>query len=216
MGQERIVELIAAERVVAIVRLPSYEGVAVAVATALRDGGISAIEFTYTGEGVASAIAAVKAALGGSVVVGAGTVVSSALAEEAIAAGAAFLVTPIVQPEVIRAAASRETPVLCGAMTPTEVFAAHAAGATMVKVFPASRLGPAYIKDLLGPFPSLKLVPTGGIDAGNAREYLDAGAVAVGIGGRLIEQSLVTNGNFAEITRRARACVEAVQRKEGA
>lgn len=124
---------------------------------------------------------------------------------------ARFLVTPAVVPDVIEVGRRRNVPVICGALTPTEVLAATRAGADLVKIFPARLGGPAYIRDLLGPFPQMKFVATGGISAENARAYLDAGAVAVAVGGNLVSEQAVNEGRWAAIEANARDCVEAVK-----
>ncbi len=114
-------------------------------------------------------------------------------------------------PEVIEVGRRRDVPVVCGALTPTEVLAASRAGADLVKLFPARLGGPGYVRDLLGPFPQLQLVATGGVSAENARTFLDAGAVAVAVGGNLVSEQAVHEGRWAAIEANARACVEAVQ-----
>jgi 2-dehydro-3-deoxyphosphogluconate aldolase/(4S)-4-hydroxy-2-oxoglutarate aldolase len=205
-----IVDRLLRTRIVAIVRLERYDR-ALAVAKALLEGGISAIEFTLTGSGALEAIAGTRAALGDTAQIGVGTVLTPEAAEAAIAAGAQFVVTPAVRPAVVAACQARGVLCLCGALTPTEVLAAHEAGADMIKIFPARAVGPQYLRDLLAPMPGLRLVPTGGIDAGSARAYLDAGAVAVGIGGKLVAAEAVASGSWARITEQARACVEAVR-----
>jgi 2-dehydro-3-deoxyphosphogluconate aldolase/(4S)-4-hydroxy-2-oxoglutarate aldolase len=105
-------------------------------------------------------------------------------------------------------------PILCGALTPTEAFSAHQLGADMIKIFPARAFGPAYIKDLLAPLPMLKLVPTGGVSAENLRAFLDAGAVAVGIGGNLVAAQAVAAQDWERIRVAARACVAAAGHEE--
>jgi 2-dehydro-3-deoxyphosphogluconate aldolase / (4S)-4-hydroxy-2-oxoglutarate aldolase len=132
-------------------------------------------------------------------------------ADAAIDGGAEFLVTPAVRPAVIERAVGRGALVLAGGLTPSELLAAHEAGAELVKLFPARLGGPAYLRDVLAPLPFLKLVPTGGVSAENARAYLDAGAAALGIGGNLVPAAAVARGDFAQITATARACVEAAQ-----
>lgn len=204
-----VIDHILRTRIVAVVRLERYDR-ALAVAEALLAGGIAALEFTLTGAGALEAIAATRGALGDSAQVGVGTVLSPEAATAAIEAGAQFVVTPAVRPAVVATCRAQGVPILCGALTPTEVLAAHEAGADMIKVFPARALGPHYLRDLLAPLPGLRLVPTGGIDAGNARAYLEAGAVAVGIGGRLVAAEAVAAGDWGRITAQARACVEAV------
>jgi 2-dehydro-3-deoxyphosphogluconate aldolase/(4S)-4-hydroxy-2-oxoglutarate aldolase len=197
-------------RIIAVVRLERYDQ-AVSVARALLEGGISAIEFTLTGAGALEAISRTRLALGTAAQIGVGTVLMRDVTDTAISAGAQFVVTPVVRPSVIAACRARGVPVLCGALTPTEVLAAHEAGADAIKIFPARAVGPQYVRDLLAPLPGLLLVPTGGIDASNARAYLDAGAVAVGIGGNLVSAQAVANEDWAQITATARACVEAIR-----
>lgn len=205
-----VLEAIRATRIVAIVRLERYDR-AEEVARALLEGGITAIEYTLTGTGANEAISTARAALGAAAQIGAGTVLSAAAAEEVIAAGAQFVVTPVVVPEVIATCKAHNVPVLCGALTPTEAWTAHQAGADMIKIFPARLGGPQYLRDILAPLPQLQLIPTGGIDAANARTYLEAGAVAVGMGGNLVSKQAVARSDWAQISATARACVEAVQ-----
>jgi len=200
-----------AAKIVAIIRLDEYSR-AVEVAQALAAGGITTLEFTLTGKGAIAAIESVRSALGSAVCVGIGTVLRAEEAHAAIDAGAEFLVTPALRPAVIDVAVKRSTLILSGGLTPTELLTAYEAGAEMVKLFPARLANPAYLKDLLAPMPFLQVVPTGGVSAENARAYLDAGAVAVGIGGNLVPAKAVATGDFAQISATARACVAAVQR----
>ena len=201
---------ILARRLIGIIRMKRYHH-AVEIAEALTRGGLTILEYTMSGEGALDCVTAVRAALGDRVCVGAGTVLDATAAEAAIAAGARFLVTPAVVPEVIEVGRRRDVPVVCGALTPTEVLAASRAGADLVKLFPARLGGPGYVRDLLGPFPQLQLVATGGVSAENARTFLDAGAVAVAVGGNLVSEQAVHEGRWAAIEANARACVEAVQ-----
>lgn len=203
------IQQILEKKVVAVVRLENYNR-AVDVARALAAGGVNVLEFTLTGQGATNAVTATRKALGDSVCVGVGTVLSAEQAEAAIDAGAEFLVTPAVRKQVIAASVKRQTLVLCGGMTPTELLEAHEAGAEMVKVFPAQLGGPKFIKDVLAPMPFLKMVPTGGVSPDNARDYLAAGAVAVGIGGNLVSNKLVAAEAFEQITATAKACMDAV------
>ena len=198
------------QKVVAVVRLNDYSK-AVEVARALVAGGVAVLEFTLTGQGAFEAITVTRKALGDAACVGVGTVLTSTDAEAAIDSGAQFVVTPALRRQVIATCIKRGTLILCGGFTPTELLEAHEAGAEMVKVFPAQMGGPKFIKDVLAPMPFLKLVPTGGVSPETARDYLTAGAVAVGIGGNLVSDKLVTAGAFEEITARARACMDAVR-----
>ena len=208
-----VVEKILAQKIVAVIRLNDYNR-AVEVAKALFDGGIDVMEFTLTGPGALEAIRATRLALGDKVCVGVGTVLKPEDAQVAINTGAQFVVTPVLRRQVIEACTKLQTPILCGAFSPTEIFDAYQAGAELVKVFPAQLGGPKYIKDILAPMPFLRLVPTGGVSPENAREYLGAGAVAVGIGGNLVSNKLVEQGAFDSITASARACVMAIRNNE--
>ena len=203
------IQQILEKKVVAVVRLEDYNR-AVDVARALVAGGVSILEFTLTGQGAMEAISATRKALGDAVCVGVGTVLRSRDAEAAIDAGAQFAVTPALRQEVIATCVKRQTLVLCGGLTPTELLEAYEAGSELVKVFPARLGGPRFIQDVLAPMPFLKLVPTGGVSPENARDYLAAGAVAVGIGGNLVSNKLVAAGAFDQITATARACMSAV------
>lgn len=203
------IQEILAKKVVAVVRLDNYNR-AVDVARALVAGGVTVLEFTLTGRGAIQAVSATRKALGDAVCVGVGTVLKSEDAEAAIDAGAEFLVTPAVRQQVIATCVKRQTLILCGGLTPTELLEAHEAGAEMVKVFPAQSGGPNFIKNVLAPMPFLKLVPTGGVSPENARDYLAAGAVAVGIGGNLVSNKLVAAEAFDQITLTAQACMNAI------
>jgi 2-dehydro-3-deoxyphosphogluconate aldolase/(4S)-4-hydroxy-2-oxoglutarate aldolase len=132
-------------------------------------------------------------------------VLGVAQADAGIAAGAQFVVTPILRPEVVALCRARAVPVVCGASTPTEVVAAHEAGADFVKVFPSRLGGPGYFRDLLAPMPWLRLVAVGGVSVANAGDYLAAGATAVGIGASLVPADAVEAGDFARITAAARS-----------
>ena len=197
-------------KIVAIIRLDDYAR-AVEVAQALVSGGIAVLELTLTGKGAIAAIPGVRQALGGAACVGVGTVLKPEDAAAAIDSGAQFVVTPALRKQVIAACVNRGTPVLSGGFTPTELLDAHEAGSELVKLFPAQLGGTQYLKDLLAPLPFLKLVPTGGVSHENARDYLAAGAVAVGIGGHLVSARAVAAGAFEQITAAARACVAAVR-----
>ena len=204
-----VIEQILSKKIIAVVRLDDYAR-AIDVARALVAGGITVLEFTLTGQGAIEAVSATRKAMGDAVCVGVGTVLKAEDAETAIDAGAQFAVTPAVLRQVIATCVKRQTLVLGGGFTPTELLEAHEAGAELVKVFPARLGGPKFIKDVLAPLPFLKLVPTGGVGPENARDYLAAGAAAVGIGGNLVSNKLVAAEAFDQITATARACVESL------
>lgn len=184
-----------------------------AITDALLKGGIGAFELTLN-EPETAALAALEAAArhatSSSLAIGAGTVLSIESAQRAIDAGATFLVAPHLDPEVVAWAAARDVPMLPGAATPTEVLAAWRAGAAAVKVFPASSLGPSFVRELRGPFPDIPLQPTGGITLENAADFIAAGAIAVGIGSWLF-----AGGTPASIAERARQMTEVVAAARG-
>jgi 2-dehydro-3-deoxyphosphogluconate aldolase/(4S)-4-hydroxy-2-oxoglutarate aldolase len=155
----------------------------------LAESGARAFEITFDSPSAADYLVAVRERLAartaGAFVVGAGTVVSAELLESARAAGADFAVAPLFDPLLVRRSVEHGLPFVPGAFTPSEIAAAWAAGATFVKLFPASAVGPSFVRELRGPMPEVELVPTGGIDGSNAAAFLEAGAVAVGIGSAL-------------------------------
>lgn len=204
------IQQILTHKIVAVIRLEDYAR-AVDVARALAAGGITVLEFTLTGKGAIDAVSAVRVALGDALCIGVGTVLKPEDAQAAIDAGAQFVVTPAVRKLVIAACVNRRTPILCGGFTPTELLEAYEAGSELVKLFPAQSGGPRYLKDVLAPLPFLKLVPTGGVSAENARDYLAAGAVALGIGSHLVSNKAVAAGAFKDITSAAQACAAAVR-----
>lgn len=154
-------------------------------------GGLRNIEITVNSEGFADLIRLAIDTAAGRMNVGAGTVCTIADLDCAIAAGASYIVTPIVNPEVIFTCRERGIPVIAGAFTPTEVYTAWSQGADMVKVFPINHFGPGYIKDLLGPLDKIPLVPTGGVSLANMVEYLKAGARGFGVGSPLFDKKRV-------------------------
>jgi len=186
----------------------------VRIAQALHAGGLSCLEITMTTPGALRAIEEAREELP-DVLMGAGTVLDAATARQAILAGAQFLVTPTVKLEVIETAHRYGVPVIPGAMTPTEILTCWEAGADMVKVFPASVLGPEYIKALKGPLSQVELAPTGGITAENAGKYIRAGAAMVCAGGWLVDKEAVATGRYEVLTENARRLVEAVRKARG-
>lgn len=156
----------------------------------LIEMGARIFEVTMDASEAGAALLAVRQGLSasdGGCLVGAGTVRTPEQLEAAIAAGADFGVSPILDTAVLSAALAANLPFIPGAYTPTEADAAWRAGATFVKLFPASSLGPSHLRELRGPLGEIEVIPTGGIDAGNAAAFLAAGAVAVGIGSALVQ-----------------------------
>ncbi|MFE7802392.1 bifunctional 4-hydroxy-2-oxoglutarate aldolase/2-dehydro-3-deoxy-phosphogluconate aldolase [Nocardia sp. NPDC057440] len=200
-------DVIRADRVLSVVRAPEIPDPA-ALADALARSGIRALELTFTTPGVLGylrAAAATEAA-----VLGVGTVLTADQAEAAIDNGARFLVTPGLRPVVAAVATRRGIPVVMGAFTPSEVLTALDLGAAAVKIFPARALGPGYLKDLHGPFPDVALIPSGGVNAGNAAEFLANGAVAVTAGTDVVSPSDVAAGRWSDIATRAASFVRSM------
>jgi len=193
--------------IVAIIRANSSEQL-VQVARALYEGGVDIIEVTFTTPGVVEVISAVRKELGRHVLVGAGTVLDAETARTAILAGAEFLVSPTVNVDVIRLALRYDKGIMPGAYTPTEVLTAWEAGADIVKLFPAEIGGPAYLKALKGPLPQVRMMPTGGVNQQTLKDFVKAGACAVGLGSQLVEKDALERGDFARITTLARQYVE--------
>jgi len=196
--------------VIAVVRVPDASQL-IKLAEALEKGGVTNIEFTMTTPGALKMIEEAISTFGDRILLGAGTVLDGETARAAILAGAEYVVSPNLSLDLIRICRRYGKIVVPGALTPTEILAAWEAGADLVKVFPAAAVGgPEYIKSLLGPLPQVKLLPTGGVDVTNAGAFIKAGAVAVGVGGKLVDRKLVAEGRFDLITETARQLVKAV------
>jgi 2-dehydro-3-deoxyphosphogluconate aldolase/(4S)-4-hydroxy-2-oxoglutarate aldolase len=213
-GTEHHLDPLAALRaatVVAVLRAPSAEA-GIRATAALVAGGVTGIEITYSTPDAAAVIREVRAQHGDGVYLGAGTVLTAAQAGEAVDAGAQFLVSPGTEARLAAAMLDTGATVLAGALTPSEVMATLACGVHVVKLFPASLGGPAFLKALRGPFPDVAFVPTGGVTADNLGDWLAAGAVAVGAGGELCSASAMAAGDWAAITASARDFSAAAQR----
>jgi 2-dehydro-3-deoxyphosphogluconate aldolase/(4S)-4-hydroxy-2-oxoglutarate aldolase len=195
--------------VVAVVRLTDLSKAA-PLTEALVAGGVRAVEFTFTNPAAGGAIAAASDALGARALVGAGSVLDAETARVAILAGARFVVTPTVSLPVITICNRYGVATIIGALTPTEILTAWEGGATYVKVFPANLGGPRYLRDVHGPLPQVKLIPTGGVDLDNAGQFIRAGAVAVALGSNLVDARSVANEDWPTITARARAITDEV------
>lgn len=197
MTRAALPDVIREHRVIAVARGVTPQ-TAAALAEALLEGGIGVLEITVEEEAGIPTLAGLHRS---GILVGAGTVTSVGQAVAAVEAGASFLVSPHHDPALSGWAAGRAVPFIPGGFTPTEIHSAWASGATAVKVFPASLGGPELIAAIKAPFPDVDLIPTGGIMADNAKAYLDAGAVAVGVGGWLTGHSemAVVAGRAAEL-----------------
>jgi len=211
MTREETLKTLCDVGIIPVVRAKSADAL-LDLARALLAGGIPICEVTLTVPGAIDGIRRLAAALGRQVLLGVGSVTRADQVEEAVAAGAEFIVGPVLVPEVIQAAHRHDKVVIPGAFTPTEIFQAHAAGADVVKVFPASVGGPSYFKAILAPMPFLKLMPTGGVDLSTVGAFLKAGAVMLGAGAALVDSAAIQKGDWATITKLARAFRDEVRK----
>jgi len=204
----RVSRVLDQTRVVAVLRAQQtsdYEP----VVDALVRGGVRSIELTLSSPEALQKLPELRTRFGADAEFGMGTVTNSGQAEAALDAGAEFLVTPVNIDEVTRLAVERGIPVFPGGLTPTELFAGWTAGATAVKLFPASTVGPGYLSQLRGPFPDIEVVPSGGISIDDAAAWIRAGALAVSLGGPLLGDAFA-GGDLGELTGRAEQVRQAV------
>lgn len=195
--------------VIAVVRVKDGAQV-LPLAEALLAGGVHAIEVTMTIPNALEVIRKVSQQLGARAVVGVGTVLDAATARLALEAGAQFVVSPIMRPEIVKAAHAADRPVMLGAFTPTEAQAAHEAGSDFIKIFPSTALGPAYVRAVLAPLPHLRIIPTGISKTEEVAAFIKAGCVGVGLGALLVPQEALGQSNWAEFTRLAKQYVAMV------
>jgi 2-dehydro-3-deoxyphosphogluconate aldolase/(4S)-4-hydroxy-2-oxoglutarate aldolase len=202
-----------AARVIAVVRADDCQE-AIDIAEALVDGGLAAIELTFTTPGVEAALAEVRRRLGNKLLLGAGTITTPEQARAAAQAGADFLVCPHLDERLFSGMLATGLLAVPGVMTPSEVAAASRTGAIVVKLFPASTVGVGHLKALFGPFPGLQVIPTGGISPATAREWLSAGAVAVGLGGELLPKALREARAWEQISANASQLLAGIRAKQ--
>lgn len=214
--REEVIRSVDKEKVVAIVRGISPDKI-LRVAEALYNGGIRLMEVTFDQtkpdrfSDTCDAIAAIAKEFKGRMYVGAGTVTSPKLAEMAHEAGALFIVSPDCNPETIKRTRELGMVSMPGAMTPTEILAAHEAGADYIKLFPVGNLGAGYVKAVRAPISHLKMLAVGGVNAANVKEFLDAGCCGAGIGGNLANKKWIEAGEFDKITEVAKEICAAVK-----
>ncbi|MEG9294822.1 bifunctional 4-hydroxy-2-oxoglutarate aldolase/2-dehydro-3-deoxy-phosphogluconate aldolase [Mangrovibacillus sp. Mu-81] len=199
-----VLSTIKQEKMIAIIR-GSRPGDALAISKALYKGGVRAIEITLNSPGALTSIEKVRSELGDDLAVGAGTVLDPESARSALLAGAQFILSPSLNTETIKMTKRYGAVSIPGAFTPTEILQAYEEGGDIIKVFPASSLGPDYVKDVHGPLPQIPLLPTGGIDLNNIADYIAKGAAGVGLGSSLVNtKESVTEAYLEKLTETAR------------
>lgn len=214
--RDYVIEQIRKNKVIAIVRGASPEA-CFPIAEALYAGGIRLMEITFNQKKpeswaeTARTVGELARAFEGRLIIGAGTVVSPEQVEMIYQAGGKFIISPNTNTAVISATRERGLVSIPGAMTPTEILAAHDAGADFVKLFPAGDLGTSYLKAILAPLGHIELLATGGINAANAKSYLDAGAVGLGVGGALTDKAAIAAGDYGKLTEAAKELLAAIQ-----
>jgi len=200
--------------VIAVVRADSSERL-VGVAKALLAGGVKVMEITMTVPGAIDVIREVRAAMPEEVLLGAGTVLDPETARTAMLAGAQFIVGPALNLDVIRICHRYDKLVMPGAFTPTEILTAWDAGADVVKVFPAGVGGASYFKDIRGPLPQVRMMPTGGVNLKTAADFIKAGACCLGVGSAMVDKKAVAEGDFAKLQGLAEQYVEIIRQARG-
>jgi 2-dehydro-3-deoxyphosphogluconate aldolase / (4S)-4-hydroxy-2-oxoglutarate aldolase len=206
------VEFIKEEVLVAVIREATPQTI-VPIANALYEGGVKVIEITAETPKFTRLIEVAREELDGRVLTGAGTVLDPETARTAVMAGSEFIVSPSFNPETVRMTKRYGIPSIPGALTPTEILNAYELGADMIKVFPANTFGPGYVKNIHGPFPTIPLMVTGGINMDNIEEYIEAGALAVGLGSNLVNPKQLHHAeDFQRLTQKAREYARIVQK----
>jgi 2-dehydro-3-deoxyphosphogluconate aldolase / (4S)-4-hydroxy-2-oxoglutarate aldolase len=209
LTRQEVVQQIKAGGVVAIIRMKDAAKLR-RVVDAIADGGVRAIEVTMTVPGAVELIGTLARSLPPEILLGAGTVTDANTARAVIDAGARYVVSPVFRRDVIAACHERDVAAAPGCFTPTEILDAYDFGADVIKVFPATALGPQFIKDVRAPLPHVPLMPTGGVSLDNAGNWIRAGAVAVGVGSALLDAQAIEEGRFDVLTNNARRIVASV------
>ena len=213
-SRPRLPERTAAARLIVVIRGERADQYAPVLET-LAGAGIRSVELTLSTPGTLDELPALLESFGERLDIGVGTVTAPEDLWIAAERGAHYIVTPITRADLLEAATDAGIPIVPGGLTPSELHAGWAAGAAAVKVFPASVVGPSYTKELRGPFPGIRVIPSGGVDLEAARAWLQAGAEAVSVGGSLLGDAL-TGGSLEELAERAAQFVGVTTREAGA
>jgi 2-dehydro-3-deoxyphosphogluconate aldolase/(4S)-4-hydroxy-2-oxoglutarate aldolase len=214
MDKSNVIQKVKDLGLLAVIRGPSQE-LTVQMVEALINGGVLGIEITYSTPNAEDVVRTLSKKFGEQILLGMGTLTKPEQAISARDAGANFLVSPVCDRELVGAMVESGLATMAGAFTPTEVFQAYSLGTDVVKIFPGSLAGPSYIKALIGPFPYIPMMPTGGVNAGNVADWFASGVVAVGVGSELCPPQLAKNGKFDEISRKAAEFVQVVKSARG-
>lgn len=209
MSAKEVLAAILETRVIAVIRMSETKKLA-RVVEAIRRGGVRAIEITMTTPSALEIIAGMAAEKEAGSLIGAGTVLDARTADQAIRAGAEFIVSPVTNTELIGTCKRNDILVAPGAFTPNEILAAWEKGADVVKVFPATSVGPKYFRDLRGPLPQIRLMPTGGVNIENAAEFIRSGACCVAIGTALLDKAAIAAEDWAGLTAKTRTLLESL------
>jgi 2-dehydro-3-deoxyphosphogluconate aldolase/(4S)-4-hydroxy-2-oxoglutarate aldolase len=208
--KEKILEKIHELGILAVIRGPSKD-LTLKMVAALVEGGVTGIEITFTTPDALAVVSALDQEFGDKIILGMGTLTRPKQAKAAQQAGAKFLVSPHTEKKLAKAMVATGLPIMMGALTPSEVMKARKLGSDVVKIFPGSVGGPAYMKALKGPFPDIPMMPTGGVSDQNLTDWFKAGAFAVGAGSNLCPKELAQSGEFGKISTIARDFMAAVQ-----
>lgn len=209
MDKSEVLKKVKELGLLAVIRGPSAE-LTVKMVEALVAGGVYGIEITYSTPDAEKVVRTLADKFGERILLGMGTLTEPAQAESAKAAGAMYLVSPMCDPDLVKAMVASGLPVMAGCLTPTEIFQTYKLGADVIKVFPGSLTGPSYIKAVHGPFPQIPMMPTGGVSASNVKDWFAAGAIAVGAGSELCPPALAKEGRFEEIRQKAADFVQVI------
>lgn len=211
MNKTEVLERVKELGLIAVIRGPSVE-LTLRMVEALVTGGVEGIEITYSTPRAEDVVKTLSQRFGDAILLGMGTLTKPEQAVSAREAGAAFLVSPICEEKLVAAMVNSGLLTMAGALTPTEVFKAYSMGVDVIKIFPGSLGGPAYVKALKGPFPYIPMMPTGGVNMTNAADWFAAGVVAVGAGSELCPPQLANEGRFGEISRIAADFVSVIRK----
>ncbi len=210
MNKDEVFDVILSTKVIAVIRMADTEKLA-KVIRSVQEGGVKAIEITMTTPDAVNVIHTISKKKSKDILLGAGSVLDPETAALVIHSGADFVVSPATNPEMIKLCNRYGKLVAPGAFTPTEIISAWEIGADIVKIFPATSVGPKYFKDIKGPLPQVRLMPTGGVNLDNAREFIKNGACCVGIGTALLDKKAIAENNWDVLTQKAESLIKSVK-----